>query len=144
MNQGGNSKDDAGNAQRTEPNSGKQTNAIAGVAEQLAGRRWVLRLAQLGYGAKGLLYLIVGATALLAVINVGQRVRGTRGALNLIVASPFGRLGVAFVAMGLGGFVLRRLVQIFVFPKMGAPANRFTRISRRIGYALRRSALRPR
>ena len=80
--------------------------------------------------------MIVGGTALLAVVNVGQRVRGTRGALNLLVASPVGRLGVTFVAVGLGGFILRRLVQIFVSPKMGTAPKRLTRISRRGGYAL--------
>ena len=114
----------------------KQTNAIVRVSEQLAASPWVRRLAQLGYGAKGLLYVIVGITAVLAVVNVGQRVRGTRGALNLLVASPFGRLGVAFVAVGLGGFILRRLVQIFVSPKIGTAPKRLTRISRRLGYAV--------
>jgi hypothetical protein len=115
---------------------GGRSNAIVRVSEQLAASTWLRRLAQLGYGAKGLLYVIVGATAVLAVVNVGQRVRGTRGALNLLVASPFGRLGVAFVAVGLGGFILRRLVQIFVSPKIGTAPKRFTRISRRVGYAL--------
>jgi hypothetical protein len=122
--------------QRREPNNEKQTNAVVRISEQLAASPWVRRLAQLGYGAKGLLYVIVGTTALLAVVNVGQRVRGTRGALNLMVASPVGRLGVAFVAVGLGGFILRRLVQIFVSPKIGTAPKRFTRISRRVGYAL--------
>jgi hypothetical protein len=126
----------AGNAQRRELNNDRQTNAILRIFEQLAASLWVRRLAQLGYAAKGLLYVIVGATAVLAVINLGQRVRGTRGALNLVVASPFGRLGVAFVAVGLGGFILRRLVQIFVSPKIGTAPKRLTRIARRMGYAL--------
>ena len=117
-------------------NNKKQTNAIVRISEQLAASPWVRRLAQLGYGAKGLLYMIVGTTAVLAALNVGQRVRGTRGALNLMVASPFGRLGVAFVALGLGGFIFRRLVQIFVSPKIGTAPKRLTRISRRMGYAL--------
>jgi hypothetical protein len=124
----------AGNAQRREASNYKQT--IVRISEQLAASPWVRRMAQLGYAAKGLLYVIIGATAALAVVNVGQRVRGTRGALNLVVASPVGRLGVAFVAVGLGGFVLRRLVQIFVTPTIGTRPQRFTRISRRIGYAL--------
>ena len=126
----------AGNAQRREPNNEKQTNAVVRICAQLAASPWVRRFAQLGYGAKGLLYVIIGTTAALAIVNVGQRVRGTRGALNLVVASPFGRLGVALVAVGLGGFILRRLVQIFVSPKIGTAPKRFTRASRRMGYAL--------
>lgn len=125
-----------GNAQRREPSNDDERNAIVRIFEELAASLWVRRLAQLGYAAKGLLYAIVGVTAVLAVVNVGQRVRGTRGALNLLVASPVGRLGVAFVAVGLGGFVLRRLVQIFVAPKIGTRPKRSTRILRRMGYAL--------
>jgi hypothetical protein len=136
MNQGGRRKNDTSNAQRREPHNQKQTNAIVRISEQLAASHWVRRFAQLGYGAKGLLYLIVGGTAVLAVVNVGQRVRGTRGALNLMVASPVGRLGVAFVAVGLAGFILRRLVQVFVSPKIGTPPKRINRILRRMGYAL--------
>ncbi|HEX7772938.1 MAG TPA: DUF1206 domain-containing protein, partial [Pyrinomonadaceae bacterium] len=136
MNQQGRRKDDTRNAQRREPNNERQTHAIVRISEQLAARPWVRRLAQLGYAAKGLLYLIFGGTAVLAVVNVGQRVRGTRGALNLLVASPVGRLGVAFVAVGLGGFILRRLIQVFVSPKIGTPPKRCTRILRRMGYAL--------
>ncbi len=113
-----------------------QTNAIRRMSEQLAASPWVRRLAQLGYGAKGLLYVIAGTTAVLAVVNLGQRVRGPRGALNLLLASPFGRLGVAFVAVGLGGFILRRMVQIFVPPKIGTAPKPFTRLARRMGYAL--------
>ena len=132
---GGNTLPDA-RAAINDENNGKQPNAVLRISQQLAASRWVRRMAQLGYGAKGLLYVILGITAVLAVLNVGDRVRGTRGALNVLLASPFGRLGVAFVAVGLGGFVLRRLVQIFVSPQIGAAPNRLTRISRRIGYAL--------
>src|SRR5687767_15652372 len=74
------------------------------MCEQLAVSKWVWRMAQLGYAAKGLLYVIVGGTAVLAVLNMGRRVRGTGGALNFLLTSPFGRLGVAFIAIGLGGF----------------------------------------
>jgi hypothetical protein len=136
INQGGTRKSDSGNAQQQESSNHEQMNAIVRISEQLAANPWVRRLAQLGYGAKGLLYVIVGTTAVLAVVNVGQRVRGTRGALNLLVASPLGRLGVAFVAVGLGGFILRRLIQIFVPPEIGTRPKRSSRILRRIGYAL--------
>lgn len=103
---------------------------------RLAARPWVSRLARLGYAAEGLLYVIVGGTAAAAAVNVGGRVRGTRGALNLIVAQPFGRLGVALVAVGLCGFVLRRFVQVFVEPTDGVPPKPSIRILRRVGFAL--------
>ena len=103
--------------------------------EQLAVSNWVLRMAQLGYFAKGALYVIVGGTAVLSVLRLGRRVRGAGGALNFLLASPFGRLGVAFVAFGLCGFILRRFIQVFVLPTTGKRPVAIKRLSRRIGYA---------
>ena len=110
--------------------------AFARTSERLAASPWVYRLARLGYAAEGLLYVIVGGTASLAAVNVGGRVRGTRGALDLIVAQPFGRLIVALVAVGLCGYVLRRFVQVFVEPADGTPPMALMRVLRRIGFAL--------
>jgi len=90
-------------------------------------------LARLGYVAKGLLYVIAGGTAALAAAHVGGRPVGTRGALNLVAGQPFGRIGLALVAVGLGGFVLRRLVQIFVPPE-GRPRLAVMRVLRPVGY----------
>ena len=115
---------------------GGNRKALGQVCEQLAVSNWVRRMAQLGYAAKGLLYVIVGGTAVMAVLNLGRRVRGTSGALNFLLASPFGRLGVAFIALGLCGFILRRFVQIFVSPTSGKPPRRINRVSRRVGYAV--------
>lgn len=112
----------------------EQSGARPRISEQLAANPWVWRSASLGYAAKGLLYIIVGVTAALAALRIGGRVRGTRGALNLIVGYPLGRVAVALIAVGLCGFVLRRFVQIFVAPTVGTPPKKITRISRRTGY----------
>jgi len=117
--------------------AGGQTTARLRIAEQLAASPWVWRLATLGYAAKGLLYVIAGGTVGVAAVQVGGRAMGTRGALTLLVALPFGRLAVAFVAVGLYGFILRRFVQVFVPPTAGKPPKLIvTRILRRMGYAL--------
>jgi hypothetical protein len=110
--------------------------ALARISARLTASPWVHRLARLGYAAEGLLYVIVGGTASLAAVNVGGRVRGTRGALNLIVAQPFGRLVVALVAIGLCGYILRRFVQVFVEPADGTPPMALMRVLRRLGFAL--------
>src|ERR1043165_1018756 len=85
-----------------------QRDAFARNIDQLAASQLVYHLARLGYAAEGLLYVIVGGTAALATVEVGGRVRGMGGALDLIVAQPFGRLVVALVAAGLCGYILRR------------------------------------
>jgi hypothetical protein len=114
----------------------KQRDALARLSERLAKRPWVNRLARLGYASEGLLYVIFGGTAALSAVRVGGRVRGTRGALDLLVAQPFGRLAVALVAVGLCGFILRRFVQVFVQPDIGVPPKPIMRVLRRVGFAL--------
>ena len=111
-----------------------QSKALGQMCEQLAVSNGVRRMAQLGYAAKGLLYVIIGGTAVMAVLSMGRRVRGTSGALNFLLTSPFGRLGVAFMALGLFGFILRRFIQIFVSPTVGQRPGPLKRVSRRIGY----------
>jgi len=110
--------------------------AFVRLSEQLAASPWVYRLARLGYAAEGMLYVIVGGTAALAAVNVGGRVRGTRGALGLLVAQPFGRLVVALVAAGICGYILRRFVQVFVEPAGGRPPKPIIRVLRRLAFAL--------
>jgi hypothetical protein len=114
----------------------KQTEVRPRISDLLAANPWVYRCARLGYASNGLLYVIVGITVASAAVNVGGRVRGTRGALNLLVAQPFGRLAVAAVAVGLGGFILRCFVQIFVQPTDGVPPKLIMRFLRRTGSAV--------
>ena len=116
------------------PGVGAKPKALDQMCEQLAVSNWVWRMAQLGYAAKGLLYVIVGGTAVMAVLSMGRRVRGTSGALNFLLTSPFGRLGVAFMALGLFGFILRRFIQVFVSPTVGQRPGPLKLVPRRIGY----------
>ena len=88
-----------------------------GLPQRLAGSLWVERLAKLGYAAKGLLYVIAGCTLALAATGFGGRPVGLRGALRFVIAQPFGRVAVGLVALGLAGFILRRMVQVFVSPE---------------------------
>lgn len=111
----------------------EQAESPAGISERLAANPWVWRLAKLGYAAKGLLYAIFGAMAALAAIDVGGRPRGLRGALDLVAGQPFGRVGLALVAVGFAGFILRRFIQIIVPPE-GRPKREIMRILRPVGY----------
>jgi uncharacterized protein DUF1206 len=114
----------------------KQTEARPRISDILAANPWVFRCARLGYASNGLLYVILGGTAALEAINVAGHVSGTRGALYLLIAQPFGRLAVALVAIGLGGFILRSFVQIFVPPTDGGPPKLIMRVLRRAGCAV--------
>lgn len=68
------------------------------------------RLARFGYGARGIVYGIVGALALLAAIGQGGRLGGSRDALHVLLAGPFGAILVGLAAVGLFGFALWRAV----------------------------------
>ena len=53
---------------------------------------FVKRFARLGYAAKGLIYILVGALATMAAFGYGGRTDGSRGALHTLLGQPFGRV----------------------------------------------------
>lgn len=67
--------------------------------------------ARAGYGARGLVYLLVGGFAVLAALELRARPLGTEQALEAFVRWPLGPVWLLAVATGLGGFVLWRLLQ---------------------------------
>jgi len=72
-------------------------------------------LARAGYGARGLVYLIVGFFAVLAAMGNGQA-KDSEGALRTILAQPFGTILVWLMVVGLAGYAVWRLVQAFLDP----------------------------
>lgn len=67
-------------------------------------------LARLGYGARGVVYLIVGWMAATAAFKGGETT-GTKGSLEEIVSQPMGEIMLGVVALGLIGYSIWRLVQ---------------------------------
>jgi hypothetical protein len=81
------------------------------VAEEVARNPWVERLARFGYAAKGVVYIVAGALAVMTAAGVGGELTDARGALRSIARQPFGRSMLAVVAVGLAAYVLWRWVQ---------------------------------
>jgi hypothetical protein len=73
-------------------------------------------MARAGYGARGIVYLIVGGLALLAALDVRNRVVGTRGALRSLADEPSGPILIGTMAAGFLGFAVWRLVQATLDP----------------------------
>ncbi|MDO9426676.1 MAG: DUF1206 domain-containing protein [Methylobacterium sp.] len=77
----------------------------------LLGRNVIERLARFGYGARGIVYCIVGGLALLAALGRGGRADDSESAIRWVLAGPFGAVLVGIIAVGLLGFALWRFVE---------------------------------
>ncbi|GJD29405.1 hypothetical protein PMNALOAF_0638 [Methylobacterium adhaesivum] len=75
------------------------------------GRNVIERLARFGYGARGIVYCVVGGLALLAALGRGGRADDSESAIRWVLAGPFGPVLVGFIAVGLLGFALWRFVE---------------------------------
>ncbi|SDA10915.1 protein of unknown function [Methylobacterium sp. UNC378MF] len=75
------------------------------------GRNTIERIARFGYGARGVVYIVVGGLALLAALGHGGRAGDSKDALRAVMAGPFGAAVVGLIALGLAGFALWRLVE---------------------------------
>ncbi|MEE1610660.1 DUF1206 domain-containing protein [Microvirga sp. CF3016] len=68
-------------------------------------------LARLGYGARGVVYGLVGGLALLAAVGSGGQTGGSRSALQTLLSQPFGKLWLILIALGLFGFCAWRILE---------------------------------
>jgi hypothetical protein len=74
------------------------------------GRNTLERLARFGYGARGVVYGLVGGLALVAALG-GGRPGDSHDALQRLLVGPFGAPLVGLIALGLLAFALWRAVE---------------------------------
>jgi hypothetical protein len=91
-------------------------------------------LARIGFAMKGVVYLTLGLLALLAGLGQGGRVTNAQGALQTLLAKPFGTAIVGALALGLALYAAWRLLEAF------ADANRVgsgsSGLGKRAGWAV--------
>ena len=88
----------------TEPTWGRRHHGDARTIGETG--RWIVRLARLGYLAKGVLYLVIGGLAALAAIGSGGKTTGSHGALAVIGGSALGHALLLVLGAGLIGYAL--------------------------------------
>lgn len=76
---------------------------------------WIPIIARLGYSARGVVYLIIGIFALLAAFGYSEA-KGTTGALQSLLAQPFGKILVWLMIVGLACYSVWRVVQAWRDP----------------------------
>jgi hypothetical protein len=67
---------------------------------------WLVRLARVGYAAKGVVYLVIGSLATFAATGNGGGATDARGALQVIGDGGLGRMGLGVIGAGLLGYTL--------------------------------------
>ena len=93
---------------------------------------WVETYARIGIAAKGVVYVLVGVLAAMAVFSAGGGNNGKEGAFRVILTQPFGQVLLGAVAVGLVGYVFWRMIQAFSDPD--GYGNDTEGITRRTGF----------
>lgn len=76
-----------------------------------SAERYVRLWARAGYAARGIVYLLIGGLAVLAVVGAGGGSTDSRGALQKLLQAPFGDVLLVLIAAGLVGFAVWRSIQ---------------------------------
>ena len=97
----------------------------------LHARPAIAMLARAGYAAKGVVYALVGALALLASAGRGGSTTGSRGALRSLLDHSYGQLILAVIAVGLGGYALWCFVRALLDPERDGTGAKG--VARRLG-----------
>jgi hypothetical protein len=94
---------------------------------------WIERLARFGYATKGIVYILIGALAVLAALDLGGQTTDTHGAFKEIYSHTFGLILLSAIAIGLAGYAIWRVAQAILDAE--GKGNQLKGISIRIGYA---------
>jgi hypothetical protein len=89
-------------------------------------------LTRIGFGAKGIVTILVGVLALRFALRRGGEITGQGGAVELVLREPFGRLMLAALAAGLAAYAVWMFVAAFVDPERKGKG--FQGIAERLGF----------
>lgn len=102
---------------------------------EVVANPWLRKFILLGYAAKGVVYFSVGVLAIEAAILPEQKAAGTYAALKYLSGQPLGSIFLCMLAVGLMGYVLRRLLQAIIYPGHSQDFSP-KRLLQRLGYLI--------
>ena len=73
-------------------------------------------LTRMGYGARGLIYIVIGILAIQVALGVSRKLQDQQGALASIGQQLIGRIFLGIVLIGLVGYALWGLIRAFFDP----------------------------
>ena len=92
----------------------KVVNEIEKEGKTLAFSPFSENLIRVGYGALGLIYLIIGFLAIKIAFGVSGSLQDQQGAITSIGQQLFGRILLGIVLIGLVGYTLWGLIRAFL------------------------------
>jgi hypothetical protein len=95
---------------------------------------WIEPVARIGYGAKGVVYCLIGLMAAAAAIGMGAGVADQRGVMRTLLAEPFGKVMLLGMAVGLSCYTLWFFIQA-IFDPEGAGTD-WKGVAKRAGYLI--------
>ena len=78
---------------------------------------WIENYARIGIAAKGVVYILIGVLAAMAVFSTSGGNNGKNGAFRTLLEQPFGQVLLGLVIIGLLGYVGWRMIQAFMDPE---------------------------
>jgi len=103
---------------------------------RVAGSSGIDLLARFGLVARGIIYVVIGAIAVMLAFGAAQHTPDRTGALEAIASKPFGYILLWVITIGFGGLALWKLVQAAVARLSPTEAYRLKAIGCAIGYAI--------
>jgi len=97
-------------------NKQEVVNKIKEEGKTLAFSRISENLARMGYGARGLIYGVIGILAIGVALGISGSLQDPQGAIAAIGKNLFGRILLGVVLIGLIGYVLWGLIRAFLDP----------------------------
>ena len=96
---------------------------------------WIVRMARVGYAAKGTVYLVIGGLATRAALGAGGGTTDSRGALVVIGQGTAGGVILGAIAVGLVGYTVWALIAAATDADRRGPGAKGAAL--RLGQALR-------